>query len=103
MPVFVGIALIYVHLLVREEELEVLELAACVRDLIGVSVKTLAVLVLAPGFVVSEHAQAVLHGEDLVVDTTVVPVLVAQIVKALTQLGDELVLFRGSDLDSRGL
>ena len=92
-----------VHLLVGEEELEVLELAACVGDFIGVSVKTLAVLVLAPGFVVSEHAQAVLHGEDLIIHSTVVPVLIAQIIKALAQLSNQLVLLRGSDLDSRGL
>ena len=63
----------------------------------------LAVLVLAPGFVVSKHAQAVLHGENLIIDSTVVPVLIAQIVKALAQLSNELVLLRGSDLDSRGL
>ena len=81
-----------IHLLVGEEELEVFELAASVGDFISVSVKSLAVLVLAPGFVVSEHAQAVLHGEDLIIDSTVVPVLIAQIVKALAQLSNELVL-----------
>lgn len=46
-------------------------------------VEALAIFVLAAGLVVSQHAQTVLHGEDLVVYTTVVSVLVAQVIEAL--------------------
>lgn len=90
-----------VHLLVREEELEVLELTAGVLDLIGVAVESLTVLVLRAGLVVGKHAHAVLHGENFVIDATVVAVLVAQVVQALTELSNELILLTGSDLDSR--
>ena len=58
-------------------------MTACVRNFIGVMVETLAVLVLATSLVVGEHTQTVLHGEDLVVNTTVVSVLVAEVVEAL--------------------
>ena len=88
------------HLLVVKEELEVLELSASVRDLVRVAVKSLTVLVLRTSLVVSEHTHTVLHGENLVVDTAIVAILVAEIVEALTQLGDQLVLLRGSNLNS---
>ena len=65
------------HLLVVEEELEVLELSASVRDLVRVAVKSLTVLVLRTSLVVSEHTHTVLHGENLVVDTAIVAILVA--------------------------
>ena len=88
------------HLLVVKEELEVLELSASVRDLVRVAVKSLTVLVLRTSLVVSEHTHTVLHGENLVVDTAIVAILVAEIVEALTQLGDQLVLLRRSNLNS---
>lgn len=80
------------HLLVGEEELEVLELAARVADLVGSTVETLTAFVVATGLVVLQHADAVLHSVDLVRDTAVISVLVSQIVESLTQLGNELVL-----------
>ena len=55
---------------------------------------------LRSGLVVGKHAKTVLHGEDLVVDATVVSVLVAQVVQTLTKLSDKLVLLGGSDLDT---
>ena len=58
---------------------------------------------LRSGLVVGKHTQTVLHGEDLVVDTAVVSVLVAEVIEALPQLSNKLVLLRGSDLDSRSL
>ena len=79
-------------LLVGKKELEVLELATGVRDLIGVAVEALSVLVLAAGLVVGKHADAVLHSEDLVVNATVVTILVAEVVESLSKLGNELVL-----------
>ena len=58
---------------------------------------------LAARLVICEHTETVLHREDLVVDTTVIAVLVAEVVQALSKLSDELILLRGSDLDSRSL
>ena len=86
------------HLLVIEEELEVLELATGVRDLVGVAVESLAVLMLWTSLIVGKHANTILHGENLVVYTTVVAILVAQIVKSLAKLSNKLVLLWRSDL-----
>ena len=69
-----------VDLLVGKKELEVLELATSVGDLIGVTVEALSVLVLAAGLVIGKHADTVLHCEDLVVNATVVTILVAEVV-----------------------
>ena len=68
------------HLLVVKEELEVLELSASVRDLVRVAVESLTVLVLRTSLIVGEHANTVLHGENFVVDTAIVAILVAEIV-----------------------
>ena len=88
------------HLLVVKEELEVLELSASVRNLVRVAIKSLTVLVLRASLVVSEHTHTVLHGKNLVVDAAIVAILVAEIVEALTQLCDQLVLLRRSNLNS---
>ena len=47
-----------------------------------------------PSLVILKHPQAVLHGEDLVVHASVVPVLVSQVIKTLSELSNELVLLR---------
>ena len=86
------------HLLVIEEELEVLELAASVGDLIGVAVESLTVLVLRASLVVREHANAILHSENLVVNTAIVTILVAQIVKPLAKLSDKLIFLGRANL-----
>ena len=91
------------HLLVVEKELEVFELAAGVGNFIGVPVKPLAVLVLRTGLIVGKHAYTVFHGENFVVDAAVVAILIAQIVKPLAQLSDQLVLLRRSNLNSTSL
>ena len=52
LPISLLLPQLLIYLLVREEEFEVLKLAACIRDLIGVAVEALTVLVLAPGLVV---------------------------------------------------
>ena len=65
------------HLLVIEKELEVLELATGVRDLIGVTVESLAVFMLRTGLIVGKHADTILHRKNLVVNTTVIAILVA--------------------------
>ena len=56
---------------------------------------------LATGLVVGEHAVAVLHCENFVVDASIIAVLVAEIVKLLTQFSDQLIFFTASDLNSR--
>lgn len=45
------------------------------------------------GFIVREHAEAILKVENFVIETTVITGLAAQVVKLLTELSDELVFF----------
>ena len=71
-------------LLVREQELEVFKLFAGIRDLICTSVHPFSVLMLTTCLVVRKHTVAVFHCKDLVVNSTVVAVLVSEIVKLLT-------------------
>ena len=68
------------YLLVLEEVLEVIELLAGVSNFVGATVETGSVLLLTSGSIVGEHSVAVLHGEDLVVDSTVVTILVSQVI-----------------------
>jgi len=65
--------------LFAEVVLELLELATSVLDIVDGTVELKSVIVLAPGLVVAEHAVAVFHRENFIVDATVVAVLVAQI------------------------
>ena len=58
---------------------------------------------LAARLVICEHTETVLHREDLVVNATVIAVLIAEVVEALSKLSDVLILLGGSDLDSRSL
>ena len=90
-------------LLVREQELEVFKLFAGIRDLICTSVHPFSVLMLTTCLVVRKHTVAVFHCKDLVVNSTVVTVLVSEIVKLLTQLSDQLILLTASDLNTRAL
>ena len=62
-----------------------------VGDVLSVAVESLAVLVLGAGLVVGEHARAVFHRENLIVDSSVVTVLVSQVVQTLSELCDELI------------
>ena len=80
------------YLLVREEEFEILKLATGVRDFISIAVKSLTVFVLRASFVVTEHANTVLHGKNLIVDAPVVSVLISQVIKTLTKLCNQLIL-----------
>lgn len=86
--------------LLLEEVLEIVKLLACISNLISTSIETVAVLVLGAALVVAEHAVAVLHGENFVIDTTVVTVLVAEVVELLSKFGDELVFFGGANFDT---
>ena len=71
-----------------------------VANLISIVVESFSVLMFAASFVVTEHAHSVFHCENLVVDSTVVSVLVSQVIEALSKLSDKLILFGGSNLDS---
>ena len=74
-----------------------------VGDLISGTVKSFSVFVFRTSFVVREHAVAVFHGKDLIVDSAIVTVLVAQIVQLLTELSNKLVFLTASNLDSGSL
>lgn len=65
--------------LLAQVVLELLQLTTSVLDIVDSSVELKSVIVLAPGLVVAEHAVAVFHRENFIVDATVVAVLVAQI------------------------
>jgi hypothetical protein len=98
-----GLLFVKVNILARlllEQVLEVIKLLAGVGDLVSSSVETVAVLVLGAGLVVAEHAVAVLHGENFVVDAAVVAVLVAEVVELLSELGDELIFLGGANFDT---
>ena len=88
------------YLLVVEEELEVLKLSTSVRDLIGVAIESLTVLVLGACLIICEHANTIFHGEDLVIDAAIVAILIAQIVESLAQFSDQLVFLRRSNFHS---
>ncbi len=64
-----------------------------ITDFISVMVESLSVFVLAAGLVITQHADAVLHSENLVIDSAVVSVLISQVIEALSKFSDKLVLF----------
>ena len=68
-------------------------MATGVTDFVSVMVESLSVFVLAAGLVITQHADAVLHSENLVIDSAVVSVLISQVIEALSKLSDKLVLF----------
>ena len=76
------------NLLVREEEFEILKLAAGIRDFVGITVESLAVLMLGTSLVVSEHTDSVLHSKNLVIDTSIISVLITKIVETLAKFSD---------------
>ena len=65
--------------LLAEVVLELLQLTTSVLNIVDGTVQLKSVIVLAPGLVVAEHAVAVFHRKNFIVDATVVTVLVAQI------------------------
>jgi len=54
----------------------------------------------ATSLVVAKHSVSVLHGENFIVDTAVITILVSQVVELLAKLGNQLVFFGGSDSHS---
>jgi hypothetical protein len=56
---------------------------------------------LTASLVIWKHTIAVFHRKNLVVYPTVVAVLVSEIVKLLTQLSNQLILFTASDFNTR--
>lgn len=55
---------------------------------------------LTSSFVIAKHSVAVLHRENFVIDSSVVSVLISEVVKLLAELSNKLVFLRASDLDS---
>lgn len=74
-----------------KQEFEVVELLARVGDLVTSTVEASSVFVLRAGLVVTKHAVSVLHGENFVINTSVVSVLVAEIVQLLAELSNKLI------------
>jgi hypothetical protein len=72
---------------------EIIELLAGISDFIRGSVQAVAVFVFGSCLIIAEHAVAVFHGKDFVIDSTVVAVLVAEIVELLSELSNKLVFF----------
>jgi len=74
--------------LFSDQKLELFKGPSCVGDLITATVKTESCLVLTSSLVIRKHSVAVFHVKNLIVDTTVVSGLTAQVVKLLAQLGN---------------
>lgn len=83
--------------LISEHELEVVKSLAGFTDLVRLHVKCVALIVLTSGSVVGQHSVASFHVEDFVINTTVVSLLVSEVVKLLAELSDKLVLFTTAD------
>lgn len=83
--------------LLTEEVLEVFLLLAVVSDLVHASVDSAPVFHFGPDLVVGEHPVPVLHGEDFIVDSIVVPFLRLQVVQLLPQFRNQLVFVRRPD------
>jgi hypothetical protein len=66
-------------------------------------VESLTVVVVALGLVVLEHSDAVLHGVDLIRNTSVVSVLVSQVVQSLSEFSNQLVFLARLDLNTGSL
>ena len=88
-------------LLLGHHVLEVLDLLAAVGDLVHASVKSGSSLHFGSDFLLAQQLVPVLHGENFIVNSSVVSLLVLEVVQLLSQLSDELVLVRASDLNSR--
>jgi hypothetical protein len=87
-------------LLILEKVLKLFKVLASHSDFVGSNIESVTVLMLSTGFVVSQHAVATFHGQDFVVDTTVVSVLVSEVVQLLSQLSDKLVFFSTANSNS---
>jgi hypothetical protein len=87
-------------LFLRHHVFEILNLLSAIGDLIHASVESSSALHLGSDFFFREEFISIFHGENLVVNTSVVSLLVLEIVELLSQLGDELVFVRASDFDS---
>ena len=87
-------------LLLRHHVLEVFDLLAAVSNLIHASVESGSSLHFRPNFLLTQEFVPVLHGENFIVNSSVVSLLVLKVVKLLSQLSDQLVFIRASDFHS---
>jgi len=77
--------------LLCNKEFELLKRATGICDFVASTVESQASLVLSTGFVIRKHAVAVLHVENLIIDTSIVTGLASQVVELLAELGNELI------------
>lgn len=82
------------------KEFKFLKLATLVTDFAALSVDSESGVVLIAYLVIREHSVAVFKGVNLIVDTTVVPLLVSEVVELLAEFSDELVFFAASNSDA---
>jgi hypothetical protein len=88
------------YLLILKKELKLFEILASHSDFISSDIESITVFMLSTGLVVSQHAVAAFHGQDFVVDTTVVSVLVSKVVQLLSQLSNKLVFLSTANCNS---
>lgn len=86
-----------------EEILQIFKLLAIVANIVGSAIETATVVVLAAQLVIREHAVAIFHRENFIIDSAEITILVAKVVKLLTELSNEEILFAGTDFDTRFL
>ena len=88
------------YLLILEEELKFFKVLASHTDLISGNVESISVFVLSTRLVISQHTVATLHGQNFVVDSTIVSVLISEIIQLLSEFSNQLVLFSTANGDS---
>lgn len=66
-------------------------------------VEPVTVFVLTTGSVISEHSVTTFHVEYLIVDTTVISILVSQVVQLLTEFSDKLVFLGAANSNTVAL
>lgn len=57
----------------------------------------MTLIVSGTGLLVGKHSVATFHVEDFIVDTTVISVLVSEVIKLLTEFGNKLVFLGAAD------
>lgn len=83
-----------------EQVLKVFKLLAVIGNLIHAAVKSGAVLDFRSGSLVSKHLVAAFHVEDIVIDTSVISLLILEIIELLSELSNELIFLARSKFNT---
>lgn len=83
--------------LVGEHVLEVFNLLAAVGNLVHAAVKSSTAFHFRSDLLLTQELVAVIHRENLVVDSTVVTLLILKVIELLSQLSNQLILVAASD------